>query len=150
MSQQPQPNRVMPKSPRRVGLTDLFGFICSGAVIVSFIVPPWLSESPGMGILTGVQATPSTVVISPLMIVIPLVGLLGLVLTLIGIIRPPLKRLVGWLLLVLGVAGLAYYVNFMVQNGGVLFYAGIGFWIALFGSLGLVLQVLAPRPTAQK
>ncbi|HRE46887.1 MAG TPA: hypothetical protein PLD47_04115 [Aggregatilineales bacterium] len=145
-------NRQMP--PRRVsyfGVADFTQVLCAAVLLIAFFVMPWLVSATGLRVMQGTEDIPTVAVGSrDLLFLIPIVGVLSLGLTMIGVVTPRFKRLAAFLVVLCAVAGMVYYVNFLITDtstgrGALNFMAG-GFWITFICLIGLISQVILPRP----
>jgi ribose transport system permease protein len=143
----------------RVSLVDVLRIVAAVLLLVGFVLLPWFiadgASVTGLGaLLSGTAGLPpeadaALASIGGALLLIPLAIVLvgaGLVLE-VG--RRVHTRRVGWLVPLGGLAGVAYYLTFLVddrQTDAMLMqYTGVGFWAACFASGFLVLQYLAVR-----
>jgi hypothetical protein len=150
MSQTPA-NQAAPAQLGRFSAADFWIFISATLMLLAFFALPWLAGVPGLRRLFGsdlplVEGLRE----SPLLFAIPLAGVLTWICGYAGVANPLRKRLMGWLIALVALLGLAYFVTFASSNSentfAALRFAGAGFWIAFFALIGLLLQLVAPRP----
>jgi hypothetical protein len=129
---------------------DVWILVCAAAALVAFFVLPWLVSATGYRILTGTENVPQSVQNPPTLILVPLAAGVALFLMLWGAFAPLRKRVAAWLIALFALGGLFYFFQFITANGGSMAFTGPGFWIALLGMLGLLLQIAAPRPRLRR
>ncbi len=138
----------------RLGFADVWTLVCAAAMLLAFLILPWVVSATGMRVLLGTPNVPQSVQDTPLLFVIPLAGTASLALAAWGIFSASHKRAAAWVTLVVAVAGLAYYFSFAVANGPTfglaITFMGTGFWVAFLANVGLVVQAAMPRPTPEK
>ncbi|CAG0988017.1 MAG: hypothetical protein IT322_06845 [Anaerolineae bacterium] len=138
----------------RFSAADGWLLVCSGGILLGFAALVWVGSASGLGLLIGGAALPTPVQNSPLLFLIPLAGAVGLVTTLWGLLKPTRKGTAALLNFAAGLAALAYFVTFAVANMGYFIgtirFTGVGFWVALMGSAGLIIQMIAPRGRKRK
>jgi hypothetical protein len=88
---------------------------------------------------------------------VPVAALIGGVASLWGLVRPKDRSTTMVIALVAGVIGLTYFITIFgrvnaaveastASAGDFYAYFQLGFWVALFADLGLLLQIVMPRP----
>jgi hypothetical protein len=138
----------MTPRPRKFVAADFWTLTCSTAMLLAFLIMPWLVSATGLRILSNQEGLPAAIQDTPLLPIVPVAAGLSVLLAAWGVFAPRRKRFAAWIILLLGISALAYFAQFISVNGGAMFYAGTGFWIALIAALGLVIQASAPRPRA--
>ena len=145
----------------RVSLVDVVCLISAFALLVSFVILPWLIDAgasvTGLSLLLS-ESPPLTPEVSAVMseirwalLLIPLATVMafaGLFLELTGRAQ---RRWLTWLIPLAGLVGFAYFAIYVMHDGQtplmLMQYTGVGFWIACFASGILFLQHLASRST---
>jgi hypothetical protein len=90
-------------------------------------------------------------------IIVPVAALIGAGASLWALIKPEQRSRAMLITLVAGIIGLVYFVNIFgrvnaavdastLSAGDFYAYFQSGFWVALFATLGLLLQIVIPRP----
>ncbi len=134
---------------------DFVCLLCAIAIIVAFLFMPWLNTplSPtGLRLLTNAEQGNGYDV--SILFLVPVAGIVGGVAGLAGLMNSRFQsNMPGWAV-VGGVIGLIYYGMYLFFNSQAQFDSagliGSGFWIALFGAIGLVVQVFIPRPAGNR
>jgi hypothetical protein len=138
----------------RLGVADILSLACAAAMLLAFLILPWVVSATGMRVLMGTSNVPQSVQDTPLLFVIPLTAAASLALSVWGIFRPPRRRLAAWVTLLAAIAGLSYFFSYAVANGPefgtAINFMGAGFWIAFLANVGLVVQATMPRPATEK
>jgi ribose transport system permease protein len=141
-----------------LSLADVLRVVSTAAVLVSFVALPWFIEDgttiPGLAALvwgTSELAPAADAALSQIRWALLLIPA-GLALVGLGIALELTRRATGrtaWLVPLGGLAGVAYFVVYLVHDRGVpellMQYTGFGFWIACFAAGFLLLQHFAVR-----
>jgi ribose transport system permease protein len=147
--------------PARSTLADVLRLVSVAAVLVAFVALPWfIGEGTSIqgivALVSGTSSLPPEVdaalaQIRWALLLIPL----GLVLSGLGLALGLTGRTsdrTAWLVPLGGLAGVAYFVVYLVHDRGVpellMQNTGVGFWIACFASGFLLLQHYAVRTPA--
>lgn len=129
----------------RFAFADLLALVCAVVLLVGFVLLPW-SGTPGSGKVTGLESLQD----DQAGWLILAAGMVASLAALWGMFKPKYSRLAGSLGLIGGLVALVYYVFFMLGNfidgSNALFLSGLGFWLGLAASAGLMVQVMIPRP----
>jgi multiple sugar transport system permease protein len=133
----------------------MFGLTCAALILFAFIFMPWAGtklQDNGARMMSDALVGPYPEVFNYetlWIIAIPVAALVVLVLSLWAISSVERGKLVTRLTVVAGLVGLIYFVvTFFdtspgpVRDNG----AGFGFWVVLFGIIGLVSQSVITRP----
>jgi ribose transport system permease protein len=145
----------------RIALVDVLRGVAVAAVLVAFLALPWFIEDgatiSGLSVLLSGSSGLSPeadVLLAPLrwvLVLVPLGGILAALGVYVDVTRRPSDAR-AWLLPLGGLAGLAYFVAFLVQDRQVpemlMQYTGVGFWVACFAAGFLLLQHFAVRSPA--
>jgi len=146
----------------RISLVDALRITAAAGLLAGFVLLPWFIAEGGM--VTGLGALLSgtaglspeaDAALAPIGWALPLIPL-AIVLVGIGlgleIIRRVHERRVGWLVPLGGLAGVAYFIAYLVHDRQTdvtnMQYTGVGFWATCFASGFLLLQYLAVRQPA--
>src|SRR5690606_11143462 len=122
------------------------------AMVVAFLFIPWLNlpmvaGSTGLRLLTLAESQ-TGVTVSGLFL-IPTAGVVGGLLAPWSMFNPNYRRAISTLILMAGLASLAYYGILLYQNVetqvNITSLLGIGFYVGLFAAIGLVVQIFIPR-----
>ncbi len=135
---------------------DFIALVCAVVILLAYLFMPWF-QLPEMNPTSGLVATIGTAmptletnafVLSGLFL-IPLMGIISLAVTIWGMLVPRQKMTAIGVNFVVGLGTLIYYLNFLYNNAqnaeDLTGYMGTGFWLALFGATGLLLQTFIPR-----
>lgn len=132
---------------------DFIALLCALAIGIAFLVMPWLSvlgvSMTGLKLLPEAQATIQNDISS--LWLIPLAAGVGGLAALWGLLDASARRMTAVATCLAGIVGLVYYGIFFVNSQNsldVTSFVGAGFWVALFASVGLVVQVFIPRPVS--
>jgi hypothetical protein len=133
---------------------DFIALLCAAAIGVGFLVMPWLkvfgAGMTGIELLSEAQSR-ITNDISTLWL-IPIAAGIGGLAALSGLASASVRKNTRVIITLAGLVGLAYYGLFFLQNSqsaiDVTRFVDVGFWVALFASAGLVIQILIPRPAS--
>lgn len=120
-------------------------------ILFTFIFLPWYGDSlteNGARILSDNLYGTAGAKIAPLLWLVPLASLGGIALGLVGLLKAEHNRLASIGALACGIVGLIYY---LFNLGSPLlsdpqYQPGLGFWIALVGLVGLVIQMVLAIP----
>jgi hypothetical protein len=143
-----QPSNTAPAS--RFATADVWFAVSSLVILWAFVALPWLANTSALSFMRGFGQLPSTV--NGQLSLLPAIGVAGLLafaLVAWGIARPQHKRIAGFVGLLVAALAWFYYITFINGNadaGAAIRYAGAGFWFALCGAAGLIIQAVAPRP----
>jgi multiple sugar transport system permease protein len=134
---------------------NMFGLTCAALVLFAFIFMPWAGtklQDNGARIMSDALVGPYPEFFnyeSLWILLVPISALTALVLCLWGISSVERGRVVTQLTALCGLVGLFYFVTAYlntspspVRDNG----AGFGFWVVLFGMIGLASQSLITRP----
>lgn len=127
--------------------SSALALISAVVILFVFIFLPWYGSSlteNGARILSDLLYGTPGAKIAPFLWTIPLASLGGLAFGLLGVLNSERSRLASFFALAFGIVGLVY---FLFNVGSPLladpFYQpGLGFWLALIGVVGLVIQIL--------
>jgi ribose transport system permease protein len=155
------PAVIQPSLYARLSTMDVVTLVCSALLLLSFAIFPWLSEAD-VNISSLSLLTSSSLPISETLqaaaqaaktnlLLIPLAALLAIGATLWGLFNPQHKRLMAWPIRLSGLIGLAYFVQYGLQDRqnttiSLIQFNGGGFWLAFFAAALLFLQFLLVRP----
>lgn len=132
---------------------DFVGLASALILLVVLLIAPWFVNAgdsvTGFGLLSASESLVPIQTSAPPLLVIA--GGLGGLVALWGVFDVRARRISRNGALVAGLLGLFYYGIFLFENslsmvdavGG---FIGIGFWIGLLASIGLMSQVFLPRP----
>lgn len=144
----------MNNASSRFSVANLVALISLAALALAFFALPWMTpvDAPA----TGVSLLPPTVTLFneevPTLWFIPLTLVVGVVALVWGWLDESAQGTVKRLLTLSGIAGLIYYVAMIIiynpQPVGLGQVAGIGFWIGLIATIGLLAQTALSRPDA--
>jgi ABC-type sugar transport system permease subunit len=127
---------------------NLVALICAALLLAAFIFMPWFGRelaANGARLLSDhLYGTPGAPPV-PFLWLVPLTALGALGLALWGVWVPQRARITSRLILALGLIGLAYYGLALLPTPAQ-FSLGVGLWLALACTLGLVLQAALGRP----
>lgn len=134
---------------------NMFGLTCAALVIFAFIFMPWAGtklQDNGARMMSDALVGPYPEFFnyeSLWILLVPISALAALVLSLWGISSVERGRLVTQLTALCGVGSLIYFVTVFldtspgpVRDNG----AGFGFWVVLFGTIGLLSQSVITQP----
>ena len=159
MSRTPNP----PYTPARTPMADVVALVSAIGVVAGFLFMPWVSlfafSLTGWNLMTltnaasnsgyGSSAHPDYSGTFWLLLILG-AGVLGLATSIWGLRSPAGRRVASKWTLVAGLAALLPLGIVVVQLNGstvnLMGLIGIGFWVTLLGSIGLVVQVFVPRP----
>lgn len=144
------------KQTSGVSTGELLTLFCVILLVVGFLALPWLvvdgSSYSGLALLTEAQTATSYDVSQA--VLLPVAAIVGGLAGLWGLSSAENSRRASMLAVVAGIIGAASYVLFVIQNrqhvselSGIV---GIGFWLALAGTVGLFAQVFVPRAAVAK
>ena len=155
--------RGMPsQASARLSLVDIVCLVSTVALLVSFVVLPWVIDAgtsvTGLSLLLS-ESPPLTpevgIVLSEIrwaLLLVPLATVMagvGLFLKLTGRAE---RRWAIWLLPLAGLVGFAYFAMYLVHDRQtplmLMQYTGVGFWVACFASGILFLQHFAAQSSA--
>lgn len=144
--------------------TETISLVCGAAILIAFLILPWLSEPEvnvtGVSVLTAASLPISAELQSAVqesrwtLALIPGASVLAIAATLWGFTVPYYKRMANRLIRLAGIIGVAYYVLFGFQdrqNTTLAFmqFTGDGYWLAFFASVMLLVQFYLVRSTAE-
>lgn len=136
-----------------LSLGDLSAMGCSILLALSFFVLPWMQANQelvtGYDLLSGfVPETPYF--IYSFLWMLPVAIVLGFLAGLIGIISENAQDYTRVIAMIAGILGVTYFIAFVIRDqenaGNVLSTTQIGYWVALFMSIGLIVQLWIKRP----
>ncbi|MBN1964910.1 MAG: sugar ABC transporter permease, partial [Anaerolineae bacterium] len=134
---------------------NIFTLTAAVLLIFAFIFMPWsgieLADN-GARYMSDTLYGSVGAQSSLLILLVPLAGLLAAGLALWGMMSPDRGRVASRLCIAPGVLGLLYYAAIFLNAVPSPIYergAGLGFWVALFCSIGFILQVAGGVPRVQ-
>jgi len=143
--------QVASTQPSSFSIGDLVSLASAILLFIAFWILPWFAvagtSATGAGLLSGLMA--SSPVANPAgLLLIPTGAIVGVIAGVIGILRLDARQVTRYMAVIAGLVALLYYVSDLialqspVDIGGVV---GIGFWVGLAASVGLVIQAFVPR-----
>ena len=141
-----------------ISFVDLVVLVCAVVMLIAFFFMPWLQVSGEESVLSFsairlVKANPPEVqaVVQQdpfFLFVIPAASIGGLALTLWGMLNKRVRWGAAIGTLFLGIVVLFYYGIFLLQHrqNDVTDFTRVGFWVVFAAAIGLILQIVIPRP----
>lgn len=141
--------------------SDIVTLIGSLALLAGFALLPWLHQDgasvTGMTLLTAAPNNLSADLLAAvqarqwILMLIPTAALLALAALGVGVMQPPYRGGLSWLVRAAGLMGIVYFLLFGAldreNTSFALFqFSGGGFWLAFFASTVLLLQYVVLRP----
>lgn len=133
---------------------DALTLISAIVLFVAFWLLPWFNDggpsATGSSLMSGLLAS------SPLanpagLLLVPIGAVVGVIAGLLGIVRADARPTTRPMGVIAGLVALLYYLSgfLALQNGVAIGGAvGLGFWVALIASIGLLVQAFLPREDA--
>lgn len=142
----------MKGSSKPIPFGEIVSIGCSIGAVVAWAFLPWIKhpffQASGLELIR--MASPYVVQGSYSAMIFILIGSgIGLLGTLWGLYNLDWRPVARFVVLIGGGVGLVYFVLFVQQNGNpidVTPYLESGFWVTLILLIGLIAQVLIPRP----
>jgi multiple sugar transport system permease protein len=131
--------------------STMLALISAVLILFVFIFFPWygsnLTEN-GARILSDLLFGTPGAKIAPFLWVVPLASLGGICFGLFGLLKPDYNRLAAIIALAFGIVGMVYYLFNLGSPllADPLYKPGLGFWLALVGMVGLVIQFVLAFP----
>jgi uncharacterized membrane protein len=144
----------MPSESSRLSMGDVLALISASLIALAFVFLPWSNAGEqsftGISLLSAAQADYEAN--QTTLFLVPVAAFLGSLLALWGLLDSLVRKYTRIGLVLAALTGLIYFwqafmrpaaspVDSTIQSS-----FGIGYWLALVGLLGLILQVFIPRP----
>ncbi len=134
--------RETAESSHKFPLAEVIALLCAVIILVAFILP-WVPNLNGFQLLTQVPG--NTRLFSALFCILA-AGVGGGIAAVWGLVDSTNRRSTAVGALVAGLSGLWFYVLVFLQSAPLVStWFGTGFWVALVGAIGLVIQYWLPR-----
>lgn len=135
--------------------STMLALISAVLILFVFIFLPWYGSSlteNGARVLSDLLYGTPGAKIAPFLWVVPLASLGGICFGLFGLMKPDHNRLAAIITLAFGIVGMVYY---LFNLGSPLladpqYKPGPGFWLALVGMVGLVIQFVLAIPPVNR
>ncbi len=131
------------------------GLVCAAAILVGFTILPWVNlattQLSGWDIL---NTTLDVAGFATILVAVPIAAVVGGILKLWGLIDRKYRGSAAIWAMVAGLAGFLYFGLLFLRDAQGFIDAttagdfGIGFWVALVASIGLIAQFFIPRGSA--
>jgi ribose/xylose/arabinose/galactoside ABC-type transport system permease subunit len=140
---------------RSLPIFHIINLVLGLLVVVGFLALPWIHQ-PELG-ATSAQTLSTERSANEFglprdgLSLIPMAGIAAIALSVIGIFAQNYTRTISLLVGGAGLVGIVYFVSFGAAlqanpDLNVLGVMGLGFWFAIVGVIGLILQALIPKP----
>jgi uncharacterized membrane protein len=141
----------MSSEASRFSIGDFVALVCAILIAIAFVFMPWVniqdSGISGINLLSASQASYEEN--QTTLFLVPVAAFLAALFGLWGLLDSFIRKYSRFAILLSAIVGLVYFGQLVMGNSAspVDFSGfGLGFWLALIGLLGLIVQVFLPRP----
>jgi peptide/nickel transport system ATP-binding protein len=139
---------------KKISFADSLALVCAIAILFAFLLMPWVETAPsamsisftGEELLSRALSGISTPISTIGLFLIPLVGLIVEGLIILSIIDTRTRTKIPGVLTISGIVGISSFIFYFIIVEDAFNLARPGFWVAFLATLGLLPQILLPRP----